>query len=74
MIHDKVLKFHDLIICYHQFFHVKIKKQLELSVDLLHFLNNIKVILTLLTLNDVDFVPFSCIDYFHIVRNSKNLF
>ena len=39
---------------------IKIYKSLELSIDLWH-LNNMKDILTLWTLNYVDYVPFSCI-------------
>ena len=35
-------------------------------------LNNMKVILTLSTLNYVDCVSFSCIDSFHINRNQAN--
>ena len=35
-------------------------------------LNNIKIILTLWTLNYVDFVPSSCIDSFQIVHNQAN--
>ena len=31
--------------------------------------NNMKVILTLRTLNYVDFVPFSCVDFSHIIHN-----
>ena len=37
-------------------------------MDLWH-LNNMKVILTLWTLNYVDCVPFSWIDSFHIAQN-----
>ena len=39
MIHDKVLNFHDGIICYHEPFHDKIKRQksLELSMGFVTF-------------------------------------
>ena len=51
MINDLVLNFHDWILCYHEPFHDKIKrwKSLELPMDLW----NLKVILTLWTLNYV---------------------
>ena len=46
-------------------------KSLDLSVGLWHW-NNTKVILTLWTLNYVDRLPFSCIDFFHIIHNWVN--
>ena len=51
MINDLILNFHDWILCYHEPFHDKIKrwKSLELPMDLW----NLKVILTLWTLNYV---------------------
>ena len=40
-------------------------------MDLWH-LNNMKVILTLWTMNYADCVPFSCIDSLNIVHNQAN--
>ena len=68
VIHNKALNFHDWILCYHDLFHDKIKKSIEISKDL-WCLNNMKVILTLWTLNYVDCLPFSCIDSFHVLHN-----
>ena len=73
VIHYKILNFQDWILCYHEPFHKKIKiwKSMEFWMDLWH-LNNMKVILTLCTLNYVVCGPFSCIDSFHIVHNPAN--
>ena len=72
-IQDKVLNFHDFfefswVFCYHKPFHDKIKRSMELSMDLWH-LNKMKVILTLWTMNYAFFcVPFSCIDSFQVCQ------
>ena len=52
VIHDEAWNFHDWILCYHEHFHEKIKreKSLELPINLWH-LNSMKVLLTLWTLN-----------------------
>ena len=75
MIHDEVLNFHDWIFCYRKHFTKNLKKDKNYWdyqwMDL-WYLNNMKVISILWTLNYVDCVPFSCIDSFHIVHNWAN--
>ena len=77
MIHDEVLNFHDWILRYHEPFPDKIRKlkSLKLAMGLWH-LNNMKVILTLWTLNYVGLncAPVSGIDSFHIVHIRANSF
>ena len=77
-IHNKILNFHDWTLCYNELFHDNRRKwkSMDLSMDQWHS-NNMKVILpnfakdhcfwTLWTLNYVDCIPFSCIDYFRIL-------
>ena len=77
-IHNKILNFHDWTLCYNELFHNNRRKwkSMDLSMDLWHS-NNMKVILpnfakdhcfwTLWTLNYVDCIRFSCIDYFQIL-------
>ena len=77
-IHNKILDFHNSSLCYNELFHDNRKKwkSMDLSMDLWHS-NSVKGILpnfakdhcfwTLWTLNYVDCIPFSCIDYFQIL-------
>ena len=70
MIIDQVLKLHDLILCYHEPIYNKVKlESLEVSINHLLHLNNMKVILALSTLNYVYCDSFSCIDSFHVAHN-----
>ena len=77
-IHNKILNFRDWILCYNELFHDNGRKwkSMDVSIDLWHS-NNMKVILpnfaknhcfwTLSTLNYVNCIPFSCIDYFQVL-------
>ena len=84
-IQDKVLNQHDWTLSFHELFHDNRKKWklMDLSMDLWHS-NNAKVILlkfaknhcfwTLWTLNNVDCIPFPCIDSFHMTQNQAKQF
>ena len=77
-IHNKILNFSYWNLCYNELFHDNRNNENQriLSMDLWCW-NKIKVTLpnfakyhcfwTLWTLNYVDFIPFSCIDYFQIL-------
>ena len=76
--HNKILNFHDWILYYNELLHDNGRKwkSMDVSINLWHF-NNMKVILpnfaknhcfwTLSTLNYVNCIPFSCIDYFQVL-------
>ena len=72
--HDKVLNFHDWILCNHESSaQDKTIKPMGLPMDLGH-LNNIKVILTLWTLNSGDRVPlFYWLFWILLTMDSTNL-
>ena len=77
-IHNKILNFNYWNLCYNELFHGNRNKwkSTDLSTDL-WYSHKIKVTLpnfakyhcfwTLWTVNYVDFIPFSCIDYFQIL-------
>ena len=77
-IHNKIMGFHNWSLRYNELFHDNRKKwkSMDLSMDLWHS-NNVKDILpnfaknhcfwNFWTLNYVDCIPFSCIDYFQIL-------
>ena len=64
MIHDEVLNVHDWVLCYYEPFHDKIKRSMELLMDLWHLIK-LKVILTLN--NELCYLcSFSSIDSFRV--------
>ena len=77
-IHNKIMGFHNWSLRFNELFHDNRKKwkSMDLLMDLWHS-NNVKDILpnfakdhcfwTFWTLNYVDCIPFSCIDYFQIL-------
>ena len=73
--HSKILNFHNWTPCYNELFYNNRRKwkSMDLSMDLWHS-NNMKVILPNFAMDHclwiLGCIPFSCIDYFHILLSN----